>query len=127
METVIYLDTHVVTWLFAGRLNLLSRRALDVLEEKQVIISPMVRLELEYLYEIGRVATTSGEVVGDLMRRIGLGICDLPFDLVITQANGENWTRDPFDRIIVAQAAAREESLLTKDEDIHDHYARAVW
>lgn len=127
MATVIYLDTHVVTWLFAGRLKLLSQRAREVLQEKPAIISPMVRLELEYLYEIGRVATTSGEVVGDLMQRIGLGICDLPFDRVITQANAENWTRDPFDRIIVAQAAAREESLLTKDEDMHDHYARAVW
>lgn len=127
MEALIYLDTHVVAWLFAGRSKLLSRRAQEVLQDRQPIISPMVRLELEYLYEIGRVATTSGEVVGDLMRRMGLEICELPFDLVITQANAENWTRDPFDRVIVAQAATREELLLTKDKDMHDHYARAVW
>ncbi len=79
MEAVIYLDTHVVAWLFTGRLKLLSSRAREVLQERRPTISPMVRLELEYLYEIGRVAATSAEVVGDLMRRIGLEICELPF------------------------------------------------
>jgi len=37
------------------------------------------------------------------------------------------WTRDPFDRLIVAHAAANDARLLTKDEKIRRHYKRAVW
>ena len=37
------------------------------------------------------------------------------------------WVRDPFDRLIVAQAIANEAPLVTKDEKIRRHYRRAVW
>ena len=39
----------------------------------------------------------------------------------------QSWTGDPFDRIIVAQAALRRASLITKDADIRAHYDRALW
>jgi PIN domain nuclease of toxin-antitoxin system len=37
------------------------------------------------------------------------------------------WTRDPFDRLITAQAALGESTLLTKDDTIRTNYANAVW
>ena len=37
------------------------------------------------------------------------------------------WTRDPFDRVIVAQAAARDADLLSRDELIGQYYPRVVW
>ena len=39
----------------------------------------------------------------------------------------QSWTRDPFDRIIVAQAALRRTSLITKDAVIRADYNRALW
>ena len=36
-------------------------------------------------------------------------------------------TRDPFDRIITAQAAYRGATLLTRDQNIRANYANAVW
>ncbi|MGZ8256497.1 MAG: type II toxin-antitoxin system VapC family toxin [Gallionella sp.] len=38
-----------------------------------------------------------------------------------------NWTRDPFDRIIAAQAAHRKSPLLTADQNMLKHYAAAIW
>ncbi len=38
-----------------------------------------------------------------------------------------SWTRDPFDRIITAQASLNEALLITKDGSIRKNYARAVW
>jgi len=39
-----------------------------------------------------------------------------------------DWSRDPFDRIIVAQAIANHDAvLLTADAHIRSHYRRAVW
>ncbi|MEW6429296.1 MAG: hypothetical protein AB1568_14815 [Thermodesulfobacteriota bacterium] len=44
---------------------------------------------------------------------------------IITEAQPQGWTRDPFDRIITATAAAREATLLTRDESIRNHYPKA--
>ena len=40
---------------------------------------------------------------------------------------GITWTRDPFDRIIVAQAKIRNSALVTRDREIRLHYSKAVW
>ena len=58
---------------------------------------------------------------------IGLRVCDLPFRTVVDHALAEHWTRDPFDRMIVANAKAVGALLVTKDERILEHYSRAVW
>jgi PIN domain nuclease of toxin-antitoxin system len=122
-----FLDTHVVAWLYAGELDLLPLGVREVLETNQLMISPMVELELQYLYETGRTTRPGREVVDDLAGEIGLVRCGLPFGQVVATALGEGWTRDPFDRMIVAQARARGLPLLTRDRLIHDHYDGAVW
>jgi len=127
MAALIYLDTHVVAWLFAGRLDLLPIAARRLLDASNLLISPMVELELEYLFETGRTAKPGREVVESLRHELGLRICDLPFPQVIEAAIEQSWTRDPFDRILVAQAALRQAPLLTKDTGIRQHYAQSIW
>jgi len=41
-----------------------------------------------------------------------LRLCDLPFPLIAAAALDEKWTRDPFDRLIVANAKALAEAVL---------------
>jgi PIN domain nuclease of toxin-antitoxin system len=57
---VIYLDTHVVAWLYAGELGRLSQFASERIEAEDVLISPMVVLELTYLHEIERLPELPG-------------------------------------------------------------------
>lgn len=127
MAPLIYLDTHVVAWLFEGRTDKISEEVRQAIEENDLLISPAVVLELQYLFEIGRVTEPASRVVEVLEREIGLQVCDLPFASVMQVALGQSWTRDPFDRIIVAQAAFREIPLLTKDALIRSRYPRAFW
>ena len=128
MASLIYLDTHVVVWIHASALDRLSPEALRKMEgADEIRISPMVRLELQHLYEIGRVTQPGGPVIDALQASLGLQVCDIPFPLVARAAEGETWTRDPFDRIIVAQASLARAPLLTKDRTLHDHYDRATW
>ncbi len=127
MAAVAYLDTHVVAWLFAGDADLLSERARAALRDNALLISPCVRLELQYLYEIGRTRAPARTVVRALADAIGLGLCSLPFGRVVEAAERQPWARDPFDRIIVAQAALAGAPLITKDRTIHQHYAKAAW
>ncbi|HEX5759100.1 MAG TPA: transposase [Thermoanaerobaculia bacterium] len=87
----------------------------------------MVVLELQYLFEIQRVAEPAEVVVQALGARLALAVCDLPFQDVTLASLRESWTRDPFDRLIVGQAALRGARLVTKDQSIHDRYPKAVW
>jgi PIN domain nuclease of toxin-antitoxin system len=127
MATVAYLDTHVVAWLFAGLPELLSAEARTTVEQHDVLISPMVVLELQYLLETKRVTQPPEVVLGVLQTDIGLGVCTESFPAVARLAIEQSWTRDPFDRLIVAQAALHGAPLVTKDTVMRRHYAKAVW
>jgi PIN domain nuclease of toxin-antitoxin system len=127
VAAVIYLDTHVVAWLYSGDPELLPEGVRDLLEGEELVISPMVELELQYLYESGRTTQPARVVVDALDEEIGLSRCGLPFGQVVDKALEQDWTRDPFDRVIVAQARARRLPLLTRDQTIRDHYREAIW
>ncbi len=65
---MIYLDTHVVAWLYAGEVERLSTEAKRLLDRQILIVSPMVVLELQYLYEVERTSEP-GETVMSALRR----------------------------------------------------------
>ena len=124
---MIYLDTHVVVWLYAGLADKLSSQATELINDNALLISPLVSLELQYLYEIGRITAVSETILADLSKRIGLQFCSKPFMDIVHQSLAMSWTRDPFDRLIVAQAAVGNDILLSKDERIQANYALARW
>jgi PIN domain nuclease of toxin-antitoxin system len=127
METIIYLDTHVVVWLFAGEKHLFNGKTLELLGKKSLRISPIVELELQYLFETGRITITATNVLSAMNREIGLVRCSHPFNLVVRQALIMDWTRDLFDRLIVGQAAVNRSRLCAKDRSILDHCQYAFW
>lgn len=128
MAAVIYLDTHVVVWLYSsgrGGVPVAVANELEVSED--IRISPMVRLELQYLFEIGRVTHSPIRVLDALAPVLGLSVCKAPFPAVAREAERQTWTRDPFDRLIVAQAAVFEAPLVSKDSSIRANYPLAYW
>jgi len=106
----------------------ISKDAGRLIESATCRISPIVVLELETLYEIKRSDGPAQAVILQLRSVIELEICGLPFGRVTEMACYEAWTRDPFDRMIVAQARAGGNApLITADEHILKNYSRAVW
>lgn len=124
---MIFLDTHLLIWLYEAELELLSDKAKKLIENNSIIISPIVRLELEYLFEIKRLKVGSDKIITYLWKQIGLEISQDSYNIVIDRSLKEKWTRDPFDRIITAHARLNKAKLLTKDRKIHKHYDLAVW
>jgi PIN domain nuclease of toxin-antitoxin system len=125
---MIYLDTHVVLWLYLRKGEGLSERARRLIEyEPEILISPIVLLEVDYLHEIGRTTLGSVPVFKYLHQQIDLKACKKSFIDVIQTASQLSWTRDPFDRVITAQAAIERNLLITKDRMILEHYEHAVW
>jgi len=124
---VIYLDTHVLVYLFAGEVNRLGGAARKAIDRHEVLASAAAVLELELLHEIGRLKPTASKLISAVAADIGLRVCDLPFRTIVDHALSESWTRDPFDRLIVANAKAAGAGLVTKDQRIRDNYSRALW
>lgn len=124
----LYLDTHILVWLYQDGATRLTPLAVNAIEEaEQLLISPMVELELTYLHEISRINCPALSILDSLRRDIGLETCKQPFAAVVGAALALDWTRDPFDRLIVAQAAHRSSPLLTADQNIGEHYSAAIW
>ena len=87
----------------------------------------MALLEMDFLHEIDRISVGSDPIHHYLQQTIGLKTCTKPFLEVVHLASQQTWTRDPFDRIITAQAAIDKDTLITKDSTIHQHYSQSAW
>lgn len=125
---IAYLDTHTALWLAAGMVKRISSHALKTIGRTELLLSPMALMELEILFEIGRSRVRAQDIMRKLDFELGLRVCELPFSAVAETALNESWTRDPFDRLIVANAKANGFALLiSADENIAEHYPRTVW
>ncbi|WP_414623441.1 type II toxin-antitoxin system VapC family toxin [Calothrix sp. CCY 0018] len=124
---LIYLDTHVVVWLYSGLTDKLTDLAKTLINDNEVYISAIVRLELQYLYEIKRITDEPDVIISNLSEEIGLKICNKNFNDIISVALTITWTRDPFDRIITANALLNNNILLSKDQNILNNYLYARW
>ena len=124
---IAYVDTHVAVWLAEANLTKLSRKAISLLHNGDVRISPMAVVELQYLYDIRRIVVPPPEILMKLSVEIGLTVCDYSFPIIAEVALGEAWTRDPFDRIIVSHAKANGLSaLISSDDAILKNYFKTV-
>jgi PIN domain nuclease of toxin-antitoxin system len=124
---LIYFDTHAVVALYKD-FDLLGEKARRLLgRQADYAISPIVCLELQFLYEIQQIKHSPRQILQHLDSAVGLEVCAKSFASVIELAEGLAWTRDPFDRIIVAQASLNLDPLITKDKRIHERYRKAVW
>lgn len=124
---MIHLDTHVAAWLYAGQTQRIPGPVLTRIEAERLAISPMVELELQYLFEVGRVTVPGFQVLDELSRQISLFVERETFGSAAKEALSQSWTRDPFDRLIVGHALASGSPLATADRTILDHCPLAFW
>lgn len=113
---MILLDTNAVIWLAQGHRRVASLAS----GVRRLHVSPVNFLELQFLIESGRVR----------LRGIGLDtlahdqrwvLDDPPSADWFQHAWGLTWTRDPFDRLLVAHARLRGWKLATADSVVLDN------
>jgi len=124
---LIHIDTHVAIWLASRREHALSVAARRLVAREDLQISPMVAMELETLWEDGKLRSEPERILTTVDQSLGLTRSEASFASVIEAARTFAWTRDPFDRLIVANAMADGVRLLTADEHILQHFRDAVW
>lgn len=123
---MIMLDTHIAVALYEGRVGGLSPRARRLVDREPAAISPAVLLELELLHEIRRIRLPALAIAERLRADLSIPVAGDDFDEVARAALPLAFTRDPFDRLIVAHAALRSATLVTLDQHIGAHYRAAV-
>ncbi len=111
------LDTHVVLWWLTDEATLSDEIKARLDDDPDVWVSPVTVWEVVIKESIGKL---SGPVhLSDEIARSGFR--ELPISFVHAAAVGRLplLHRDPFDRMLVAQARCEELTLVTRDPQIH--------
>lgn len=122
---MLMLDTHIAVALYQGKTAGLSRQAMLDIDREPLAISPIVLLELELLHEIGRLRLGAGAIASYLAGELAIAVAGERYAEVVARALPLGFTRDPFDRLIVAHAAFLKAPLLTLDTHLQQHYPLA--
>lgn len=113
---VILLDTNAWIWLVQGH-----RRATTLQKRARLHISPASLLELQFLVEAGRLRLRDERFASSVADDPRVPLDEPAAGRWFAQASEESWTRDPFDRLLVAHARLRGWSLATGDALILEH------
>ena len=109
--SLILLDTNAVIWLHRG-----DRRAAALAEQTaRLYVSPATILEFQFLIEAGRLRLRTGASLHHLVHDDRWVIDDPASVAWFEKASEVGFTRDPFDRLIVAHARLRHWRLATGD------------
>ena len=121
------LDTHAVVWIVGGQAEKIGEEARALIARAELLLSPAVTLELQFLYEVGRVNAPAADAMRTLQQACDVRVATDPFDRVVSAAIAESWTRDPFDRLIVAHARMLGALLLSRDRRMAAAYSNTRW
>ena len=124
------LDTHTFLWFIAGSSNL-SKKARTLIEDadNQIFLSSASLWEIAIKISLGKLKLVDSfetfipqqlEVNGIEMLNIAIGhtavVAQLPFH-----------HRDPFDRLLIAQAVAEEMPIVSGDEEFDKYEITRLW
>ena len=124
------LDSNALLWLFSGRKQLTSR-VRQLLEEDQhdLFVSRASIWELSIKVKKGKLDLPGSSIQSLLDQIEETGIVVLPIedtDILRTETLPHHH-KDPFDRMIVAQALEQNLTIVTSDSDIPKYDAPVIW
>lgn len=110
------LDTHVVLWLVAQPELLDAGRRAAIEQADEVRLSAVVGWEVDVKRSTGRLEAPSADELLAALEPLGFEPLDVTWRHAIASAALPWHHRDPFDRLLVAQAAAEGLVLVTDDD-----------
>jgi PIN domain nuclease of toxin-antitoxin system len=108
---LILLDTNAVIWALTGD----ARAAALFASGRRLRLSPVCLLEIRFLVEVGRLRLVRGRSVAEVVDDPRWQLDSPSSARLFTVALDVEWTRDPFDRLLVAHARYRRWRLATGD------------
>jgi PIN domain nuclease of toxin-antitoxin system len=124
------LDTHALLWWLAGDTRLSRRARAAIVDESNTIhVSAASAWEIATKHRLGRLPQI-GPLVTDLPEHIaaqGFSSLDITVDHGLRAGNLGGAHRDPFDRMLAAQAQAERLTLVSNDLVFDAFGATRVW
>lgn len=125
--TRLLLDTNVAFWLMVDERTRVSETAIDALEDEQneIALSAVSVWEIALKRSLGKLTVEDGWSVA--LRRLGFE----PMPVTALHAEAVErlpWHhRDPFDRLLVAQALVEDCVLVSADSRLRDYEVEVLW
>ncbi len=127
MNRRLLIDTNVAVWLVLGEHRSVSEVAVSALEDEtnSVSVSAVSFWEIAIKRSLGRVTIEQGWA----RALVRLGFDPMPITAIhAQQVEDLPWHhRDPFDRLLVAQASIEEHALVTADRQLAAYGIEVVW
>ena len=129
----ILLDTHIVLWAVASTRNLTTEHAAAIQDPTNTIyVSPVSMVEIVIKSSIGKLSIDPS-LEEDDYRRLFEAFEECGFELIDYRATDAAYLRrlpfhhrDPFDRMIIAQAINRGYTVITADAQFRQYPVKLV-
>ena len=126
----VLLDTHALLfWILDS--NRLSRRAREIFRDpaNELLWSSASSWEVSIKYSLGRLelAKPPKELLPEQLRRQRIGSLPVEHTHAFRVAELPHHHRDPFDRLLIAQAQVERLPLLSGDPALRDYEVEVVW
>jgi PIN domain nuclease of toxin-antitoxin system len=121
------LDTHALLWWLSDDLRL-SRPAWGAIADpaNRLTVSAAVGYEIAYKQNLGRLPALP-EMLPERLRREGIGTLPIALEHALAAAALPGPHRDPWDRIMMAQALAEDCRVVTVDRVFSDYGVPVLW
>lgn len=124
------LDTCVALWVFDGNVAI-PTYTLDLITDPthEVFVSTVSILEVVIKHQLGKLmlSSTPERLLPEMIEKHGLDVIGLSVEDVFKLSTLPLKHRDPFDRLLIAQATARRMTLVTPDKKIARYNVPCIW
>lgn len=124
------LDTHTLLWCFNASPSLTARaRRLIENGSNEILVSAASAWEIATKVRLGKLPTGE-ELIGDFDRylaRLGFEGLSISLQHAVRAGRLPGDHRDPFDRMIIAQAEAEDLAIISNDRIFDAYHIRRVW
>ena len=126
----VLLDTHAFLWWLAGnpRLSGAARRAIED-ESNTIFVSAASAWEIATKHRIGKLAQAEAVALDVTGSIAGQGFEELAITVDDAERAGRlpGLHRDPFDRVLIAQALVRDLAIVSVDRAFDGYGVRRLW
>jgi PIN domain nuclease of toxin-antitoxin system len=124
------LDTHTLLWCFndSSSLSVKARRLIED-GSNEILVSAVSAWEIATKVRLGKLPTGE-ELIGDLDRYLNqLGFDALAISMQHAARAGrlQGEHRDPFDRMLIAQAQAEDLGIVSNDRIFDVYHVKRIW
>jgi PIN domain nuclease of toxin-antitoxin system len=124
------LDTHAFLW-FIGGSSSLSKKARTLIEDEtnRVFLSTASLWEIAIKISLGKLTLSESfdVLIPEQLAVNGIELLDISVNHAALVANLPFHHRDPFDRLLVAQAQVEQMAVISKDEAFDAYAINRLW